>query len=527
MGIGDGVISVDGVVPSPLAGVVGGGTCWLDDDTIAYQRAYGQARILEALHLPTLAPRTVSESGANQIVAGGGVWAAWLAGQGYRDSHHRHETKWFPLAVDPYTGHVAICLDYQSGAGIGVWTGQAIVTVASAPLDRMEASFVDGTLCYRAGGHVRLWRDGQTTTLPHLPHVQGVEHSRGWLLGWHEHHGLVVYRAGETTGIVVSADGRDFHARLLAESSGLLTVVSSAGAGELPHELRRYSINPTLRTVNGLHVGAVDLTTRPYAPVVAIGRPLWMGFYEFTPASGLPANCRIPVHQGAPWLHVEGPGWAYVAGDPDGDLDAITRAITHARDRLTADIVAYVPRRAQYGLPTVADLQGLECYLGVDETDEAFVLRVTEAIHRSHRCVLIAQCYTSNLTLTPDLRRLPGLISQLARDHANVEGILVFSGSGRATGWQDHPEVHEAWRQVFAGITGVPDVSVPEPTPQPDPEPVEPQPIPEPEPVEPAPVEPTPDPIPQPIPAEPGQYTPWVPRDNWFIRLLKAIVRIK
>lgn len=79
------------------------------------------------------------------------------------------------------------------------------------------------------------------------------------------------------------------------------------------------------------------------------------------------------------------------------------------------------------------------------------------------RVVLIANCYTSNDKNTPDLRRVPGLISQLARDHANVEGILVFSGSGRPTGWQDHPEVHDAWRQVFAGITGVPTVEAPPP----------------------------------------------------------------
>lgn len=228
--------------------------------------------------------------------------------------------------------------------------------------------------------------------------------------------------------------------------------------------------------------------TPAYAPVVSIGRTLWMGFFEFAPASGLPANCRLRVTQGAPWLPVEPQGWRYVAGDPDGDPAAIERAIV--ANRGAGDVLAYVPRRAQHALPTSADIQGIEAYIGADETDAQFVTRIEAALRKSPRAVLIAQCYTSNHTLTTDLRRVPGLISRLARDHRNVEGILVFSGSGRATGWQDHPEVHDLWRQVFAGITGAPPIAVrPTPAPTPTPQPT-PQPTPEPE--------PTPEPPPEP-----------------------------
>src|SRR5690606_17184619 len=161
--------------------------------------------------------------------------------------------------------------------------------------------------------------------------------------------------------------------------------------------------------------------------------------------------------------------------------------------RGSGDVLAYVPRRAQHALPTSAAIQGIEAYIGTDETDAQFVARIRTAIAQSPRCVLIAQCYSSNHTLTPDLRRVPGLVARLARDHANVEGILVFSaGPWRATGWRDHPEVHGLWRQVFAGITGAPPIAVrPTPTPQPTPQPPPtPQPTPEPE--------PTPEPPPEP-----------------------------
>lgn len=209
-----------------------------------------------------------------------------------------------------------------------------------------------------------------------------------------------------------------------------------------------------------------------YAPVVSIGRPLWMGWFFGTGAE--PGNCAFEAWAVQGHREVRGPGWRYVAGDPDGDPAAIATAIAGARaeekswpDGLRLDVLAYVPQKAFAALPTSADLQGIECYLWSGEDDATFLRTRAAAIAQGHRVVLIAQCYDNQNPAAPDLRRVPGLISQLARDHANVEGILVFSGSGRATGWQDHPEVHDAWRAVFAGITGTPAVSIPAPVPPP------------------------------------------------------------
>src|SRR5690606_14847544 len=91
-------------------------------------------------------------------------------------------------------------------------------------------------------------------------------------------------------------------------------------------------------------------------------------------------------------------------------------------------------------------------------------------IKKCKRVALIAQCY-DNKDSRIDLKRVPGLVSKLARDHANVEAILLFSaGPGRASGWDDHPEVHDDWRTVFASITGTPVVEQPKPPSKPNPE---------------------------------------------------------
>src|SRR5690606_23939794 len=108
-----------------------------------------------------------------------------------------------------------------------------------------------------------------------------------------------------------------------------------------------------------------------HAPIVPIGRRLWFGPFAFSDTAGVPQNCRIPVVQGPYWLSVEGARWRYVAGRPDeggdGSPAAIERAIERAGVGMGHPIVAYVPRKAQHILPTTAEIQGVESYLGADE----------------------------------------------------------------------------------------------------------------------------------------------------------------
>lgn len=484
---------INGVVPPLLARTHGGGPCWATDDTLLFNARVTESPEVYATNLYAIIGQVVGPigPGANDRVGGGGVWAT-KDNRGYRDSLGRTDEtgKWHPLAVCEQTGDVAICSDVTADPARGLIVlsrSGGFTLVHAGSLDSLEACFDGGVLVYEADGVLKTWsRDAAATWYPKFG-VRGVRHSGGWRVGFSDNlSATVVHALGSNDARIVSRGHADFYPDIHV-ANGVITVATSAGQAEHAHEYKRFVVDDAMPHVN--------LAAPVHAPVVPIGRPLWFGFFEFRAApTGQPSNCRIPVQQGAAWLDVIGPGWRYAAGNPDGNISAIADAIYAAAG--ARPVVAYVPRRAQYAIEALrADIVGVEAYLGADETDAQFMARISDSLRRSPRAVLIAQCYTSNTNNTQDLRRIPGLISALARDHANVEGIFVFSAGSRATGWDDHPEVHDDWRQVFNGITGAPDVAKPSPPVKPEPVPTPPVEIPTPQP------EPLPEPEPEPVPA--------------------------
>ncbi len=200
------------------------------------------------------------------------------------------------------------------------------------------------------------------------------------------------------------------------------------------------------------------------ASIQAIGRPMWMGFFNFAPAF-TPGNATLNTSD----LVIRGPQGAavaqYVAALADSDVDALDKAITAAKGH-RLPVVAYWTRQAQaIRLPKGADIVGVEAYRGATESMAAFEARVRAAVARCSSAALICQCYTSNTKNTADLASLVPLYARIAKDCKNVWGLLVFSGSGRATGLQDHPEIRPLWQQLAAGIPSAPpkedDVNVP------------------------------------------------------------------
>lgn len=286
----------------------------------------------------------------------------------------------------------------------------------------------------------------------------------GWRIGQGPDDGVYAYHGGRYRVIArYGVPARGVRAHRVGSDVALCYWVQ----GNQPAVLLWLTLDE-LAALPGVESPAAPKT---YPPIPRINRPLWFGWFTFAGRVGLPANCDLPVALGqtrADVVDLDGRRlYRYVAGVPDGDLDALNRAVREERG--VVPVLAYWTRGAQVrGVPD-ADAVAVEAYLGADETDEAFISRVAAACQRVGRVVLIANCYTSNTNNTSDPRRVPPLIAQLACDIPHVEGVLVFSGSGRATGWQDHPEVHADWRQVFVGIPGAPVVLPPLPD-APDPE---------------------------------------------------------
>ncbi len=199
-----------------------------------------------------------------------------------------------------------------------------------------------------------------------------------------------------------------------------------------------------------------DLPPVPAEPPVTIGRPMWCGFFNFQPAD-TPGNCRLNVSD----LIVRGPtGQAvaiYCAGAPDETNTAAIEAAIVAAKASGLPVIAYWPHQAHEGrVPIGADIVGVEAYRLKGESLAAFEARIGVVLKRCPKAAIIAQCYTSNATLDPDLSALVPVYARLAKAHPNVWGVLAFSGYGRETGLEDHPEVLPAWTSLAAGIPGPP-----------------------------------------------------------------------
>lgn len=167
---GTSAVSVQGATPALLVGQVGGGLFgpnWLaaDGSTILYQSGGTGSGpwILQSYNVTTPALVTVDSNGQNFLAAGGGVWAAYLAGSGVR-SNVAIASPTAPLA-GAYVGDVSVAgrivlIDYQAtGVGLTVYSnaGAAIYSLPTVQLTNGIVRLVGNILSYRdtTGWHLR------------------------------------------------------------------------------------------------------------------------------------------------------------------------------------------------------------------------------------------------------------------------------------------------------------------------------------------------------------------------------------
>lgn len=260
---------------------------------------------------------------------------------------------------------------------------------------------------------------------------------------------------GETHGYIISTgEDQNLHpdACWQVNGSGIL-VVANDGHGN--------RVGPWLIALDEVRVDLLAAEPTPALPDLT-GRALWLGFFEGNtsePAALGPGNClvagrRVTGRQERPFIIAGGTPTGrelgrWVQGSSVGEIEDNARMVSRP--------VAYWDSRAWPRLPVLPHDSWLclQAYCRRDESPQAFrdaMKRELDKV-RDRAVALVAQCYTSNALNTTDLASLVPVYADLVNAYPNVVAVLVFSGYGRATGYEDHPEVHELWKQFAAMIT--------------------------------------------------------------------------
>ncbi|MEO8481084.1 MAG: hypothetical protein ABI634_02670 [Acidobacteriota bacterium] len=269
---------------APLLSGIGDGVTgrWLNLVESARQDcSTGVCRIVARTE-PSGPERELDSRGANFFAAGFGVWAAYLAGSGYRDSHGNTHPSWMPLEVD--SSRAVLVTDHDTGGGLWLVRPNGIVdelVPSWVVLDVQQGDIADGVAIYRTGGLVHRWPDGKVFPVPFSDprfddrFLCGGGPGGLWFVPWDQ----------PDRALLLSADGRDFNPDICALSNGMVRVVSSMTAGEGPNDLRVYDINPEKGLVNGLSQSFLDVRNLP-TPAIEIPeakrstRPIGVGCFS-------------------------------------------------------------------------------------------------------------------------------------------------------------------------------------------------------------------------------------------------------
>lgn len=459
----------------------GGGAMWMDrrtllDQRIVYQHWGEDGEYLGIFdRLTGEIGRAVTEPqhlfynrGASAIASGGGRWAAWANGFGLF-------TSW-----DLYLPHAGL---------IGMGDAGELIYAADQqkglPVIVREANGVEWILSEEPAYDIRIYGDRRATwndkfqkihslNLPELTTVSGALYrpraaeieGQWWISYFCEGRGIFVHPFHETIGYVLVPSGSAWQEISSLNKTRILRGAWSTRAGEIAGDVLTHDYDTTSDP-------RVELNTIFVPPV---NKKLWLGFFTGRPGT-----------QNGGWdTSDDPPGTATTPGN--AILDVPTSAVMNTATNkpvglfITGDTVEQIEAKCQaWYEPSVAYWDGrnwprypnlpdrawlaVQAYCGVTESVTAFeadIQRILTDIARQQpkrKIAIVAQCYTSNPSLTRNLAELVPVFSRLAR-HANVTMVLPFSGNGRKTGLQDNPEARAPWEQFAASITGTPEDAV-------------------------------------------------------------------
>ena len=195
----------------------GGGACWLDRATIAYQHE-GNDGVYVALYdiASGASRRAIADpghpfygKGANALYAGGGVWAAWLAGFGLFTSTGLHLPQAGLIAVGD-DGALAYVPDYQRGVPVVVrdpdgaeWQLSSGVVYDLRLYGERRATFND------AAQQLHVVNLPPAVTLAPLWRPRAAEVDGVWWLSYFCAAGVVLHPFADLVGYVVVPPGQD------------------------------------------------------------------------------------------------------------------------------------------------------------------------------------------------------------------------------------------------------------------------------------------------------------------------------
>jgi hypothetical protein len=288
-----------------------------------------------------------------------------------------------------------------------------------------------------------------------------------WITYFAENIGLISHKGiNPDVYYVISNSDHVYHHDVVVVD-GRLIVAFSTTTGEGPDHLAKHP------NVLDLPACPYEETEVPLDPITPVNRKVWLGSFDRYNNGSFPGNCwlddktnpnHVERHDNGEWLYY------YTAGNPDGDADAIVRAVDDIKARINhgelddLPIIAYVPHGV--ALPWNADVIGVECYWKkpLGETIEAFEQSRRDKITQANRpCILIPQTYFSNANNAGhteanrhEIQEIAPVISRLLAERHETEGAIAFSaGDWRGTGYDDpalNPLIAPQYEQISDSI---------------------------------------------------------------------------
>ncbi len=303
MGIAGIETSIDGTTPAALTGSTGGWD-WLNEDVIVGQSDFGSGFILYTYDVNTLVLAEVlidglPVDGANELAAGGDVWAKWLSTEGFRTSDPPDLI--LPVAglgAVSETGNIVTVVTRDTGFGLRTYNAagtelSTLNALLTLPVIRARGdivSYVDAD-----GWHLR-GTDG--AVLPYAargidlsfmaPALNGTD---VWVLETDTDEVLGLRGAAQGNQYVINTGPTSFGPDVRFISPNIARIVYSTNAGESADALVIHDLNvatgwhSVATMVGGVPVFVVQppLATIP-VPVTNVGsynlRALFQGLYQ-------------------------------------------------------------------------------------------------------------------------------------------------------------------------------------------------------------------------------------------------------